>query len=362
MGKASASRRARLNAASDFRRGQRSVREQVPQERPSLTAYALLPLRFFFGATFLYAGIDKLILDRGFFDPASPTSIQAQFAIFERVSPLAPLVHLVEPLAPILGVLIALGEIGAGIGALTGLGYRLAALGGALLSFLFFLTASWATHPYYFGNDLPYGFGWLTLALAGHANLYVLRLARDEPTDEPLVIAGRRLPDAVSRRLVLQVGGLTVLTLGLGSILGAVRWLTPVGNRGDGTVGPVGSPSPGPSSHNGVAIANVADFDAHPARRFTVPIGAPAPLPAGDPAIVIKMDDGSFVAFDALCTHEGCRVGYDTVAAVIYCPCHGAEFDPADHATVLAGPTDIPLAELPLVVDSAAGTVVLRYS
>jgi thiosulfate dehydrogenase (quinone) large subunit len=341
--------------------------ERAPQERPSIAAYALLPLRIFFGATFLYAGIDKLILDRGFFDPASPTSIQAQFVIFERVSPLAPLVHLAEPFAPILGVLIALGEIGAGLGVLTGLGYRLAALGGALLSALFFLTASWATHPYYFGNDLPYAFGWLTLALAGHANLYVLRIARVESEDEPLVIAGRRMPAGVSRRLVLQLGGLTVLTLGVGSLLGGLRWLTPVASSGDGTGGPVGSPSPAPSttpqpSFNGVAIANVADFDAHPSRRFTVPIGAPSPLPAGDPAIVIKMDDGSFVAYDALCTHEGCRVGWDSLSGVIACPCHGAEFDAADHGTVLAGPTNIPLPELPLAVDAQAGTVVLRYS
>jgi uncharacterized membrane protein YphA (DoxX/SURF4 family) len=113
-----------------------------PRERPSVAAWALLPLRLFFGATFLYAGVDKLILDRGFFDPNSPTSIQAQFTIFERVSPLAPLVHLVEPIAPLMGVLIALGEIGAGLGVLTGLGYRLAALGGALLSFLFVVDAS----------------------------------------------------------------------------------------------------------------------------------------------------------------------------------------------------------------------------
>lgn len=335
--------------------------------RPSVFAWALLPLRLFFGATFLYAGIDKLILDRGFFDPASPTSIQAQFTIYERVSPLAPLVHLVEPLAPALGVLIALGEVGAGLGALTGLGYRLAALGGALLSLLFFLTASWTTHPYYFGNDLPYAFGWLTLALAGHANLLVVRFARDAPTDEPLVVAERRMTGGTSRRLVLQIGGLSVLTLGLGSVLGAVRWLTPGAIPTDGTGGPDGSPSPAPSptpqpTFDGVAIANVADFDAHPARRFQVPIGAPAPLPAGDPAIVIKLDDGTFVAYDALCTHEGCRVGYDSIAAVIVCPCHGAEFDAADHGTVLAGPTNIPLYELPLVVDPAAGTVVLRYS
>jgi thiosulfate dehydrogenase [quinone] large subunit len=354
MGKAPASRRARLRAASDFRREQASGREQVAPARPSITAYALLPLRFFFGATFLYAGIDKLILDRGFFDPNSPTSIQAQFTIFERVSPLAPLVHLVEPIAPLMGVLIALAEIGAGLGILTGLGYRLAAVGGALLSFLFFLTASWTTHPYYYGNDLPYAFGALTLALAGHANLYVLRIARDAPTN-------------ATRRLVLQAGGLTVLTLGVGAALGGLRWLTPVAPTTDGTGEPGTTPSPGPSttpqpSFDGIAIAQVTDFTDHPSRRFTVPITAPAPLPAGDPALVIKMDDGSFVAYDALCTHEGCRVGWDPISAVIVCPCHGAEFDAADHGAVLAGPTNIPLAELPLVVDSTAGTVVLRYS
>src|SRR5512141_2198808 len=233
MGKTAPSRRARLNTRPDLRRAPRPDRELVTKGRPSMAAYALLPLRFFFGATFLYAGIDKLILDRGFFDPSSPTSIQAQFTIFERASPLAPLVHLAEPFAPLLGVLIALGEIGAGLGVLTGLGYRLAALGGALLSGLFFLTASWATHPYYFGNDLPYAFGWLTLALAGHANLYVLRIARVESDEEPLVAAGRRMPAGVSRRLVLQVGGLTVLTLGAGSLLGGLRWLTPVASTGD---------------------------------------------------------------------------------------------------------------------------------
>ncbi|MEP7360116.1 MAG: TQO small subunit DoxD [Chloroflexota bacterium] len=327
---------------------------QPPGGRASITAYALLPLRIFFGATFLYAGVDKLILDRGFFDPNSPTSIQAQFTIFERVSPLAPLVHMVEPIAPLMGVLIALGEIGAGIGILTGLGYRLAALGGALLSFLFFLTASWSVHPYYYGNDLPYAFGSLTLALAGHANLYVLRIAQDAPTD-------------ATRRLALQMGGLTVLTLGFGAALGGLRWLTPIAPTTDDTGGPGTTPSPGPSStpqpsFNGVAIASVSDFADHPSRRFTVPITAPAPLPAGDPAIVIKMDDGTFVAYDALCTHEGCRVGWDSISAVIVCPCHGAEFDAADHGAALAGPTNIPLAELPLVVDTAAGTVVLRYS
>ena len=56
-----------------------SPREQ--SERASLAARALLPIRFFFGATFVYAGIDKLI-DPAFFDAANPASIVAQLAAF----------------------------------------------------------------------------------------------------------------------------------------------------------------------------------------------------------------------------------------------------------------------------------------
>jgi thiosulfate dehydrogenase [quinone] large subunit len=98
----------------------------------SVPALALLPLRIFFGVTFLYAGLDKL-LDPAFFDANSPTSIQSQFQIFERVSPLAPLVHAAEPFAAALGILIALGEVAVGIGTLTGLAFRLGALGGAAI-------------------------------------------------------------------------------------------------------------------------------------------------------------------------------------------------------------------------------------
>lgn len=65
-------------------------------------AYALLPLRFFFGITFPYAGLDKLI-DPSFFDASAPTSIVAQMAAFARDSPLSPLIKVVEPAAVLQG-------------------------------------------------------------------------------------------------------------------------------------------------------------------------------------------------------------------------------------------------------------------
>lgn len=65
------------------------------------------------------------------------------------------------------GYAIALGELAVGIGALLGLFTRLATLGGALISLSLWLTVSWASDPYYYGNDLPYLMAWTPLVLAG---------------------------------------------------------------------------------------------------------------------------------------------------------------------------------------------------
>src|SRR5947208_535639 len=132
------------------------IRGQV--RAASRAQQGLLVVRAFFGATFLYAGLDKLI-DRAFLDPNSAASIGAQLTAFARASPIALLVRPAEPFAVPIGILIALTEIAIGIGALTGLAFRVAALAGAALSVLFWLTASWTTVPYYYGPDLPYAVG-----------------------------------------------------------------------------------------------------------------------------------------------------------------------------------------------------------
>jgi len=81
-----------------------SLRERI--RAATLPAAALLPIRFFFGGTFLYAGFDKL-LDPTFLDPASPASIQSQMAGFARFSPIGGLVRFGEPVAVPIGLLIA---------------------------------------------------------------------------------------------------------------------------------------------------------------------------------------------------------------------------------------------------------------
>lgn len=325
----------------------------------TVPAAALLPIRFFFGATFLYAGLDKL-LDAGFFDAASPTSIQAQMAGFARGSPIGELIRLVQPAAPLIGLLIAIAEVAVGLGALTGIAFRLAAVGGALLSLLFFLTVSWTTHPYYLGSDLPYAAGWLALAVAGHSGLLVPQRFANRADERPRRQGGRQQRDSrvpsPERRALLQTGLLAAAALAVSSFAVPMRMLGLGHQAASSTPGSTASEPP-PS---GIGVANVADVDRHGSVAFTVPFDAPAPLPAGDPAIIVRIKDGSYAAFDAVCTHAGCTLEWDATDAFIVCPCHGAVFDPEHAAAVLAGPTRQPLAGLPIVVDPASGRILLR--
>jgi len=149
-----------------------------------------------------------------------------------------------------IGLGIAILEVAIGLGALSGIAYRLAALGGAALSLLFWLTASWATHPYYYGPDLPYAAGWLVLALAGHGDLLVPHgiLARIDAASGgddgpaigggwsrapgggwsrvvPAVATADDVPASPTRRALLQVGVVAAAALAVGSLTVPLRLL-----------------------------------------------------------------------------------------------------------------------------------------
>jgi thiosulfate dehydrogenase [quinone] large subunit len=123
-----------------------------------------------------------------------------------------------------------------------------------------------------------------------------------------------------------------------------------------GTAGPAASPST-----PGLAVGTVADVQAAGYAIFQVPAGAPAPYPAGDPAVVLKLKDGSLVAYDLICTHQGCQIDrWDAAQQLLVCPCHGAEFDAASNGAVVAGPARTRLPSLALAIDSASGTIYLK--
>jgi thiosulfate dehydrogenase (quinone) large subunit len=134
--------------------------------RDTAVRYALVPLRVFLGVTFIYAGLDKLT-DSAFMKDSGSGSVGDLMRTVRDSSAIPAMVDLAVKNPVGFGYAIAFGELAVGIGTLVGLFTRLAALGGALISLSLWMTVSWATEPYYYGNDLAYLMAWLPLVLAG---------------------------------------------------------------------------------------------------------------------------------------------------------------------------------------------------
>ena len=80
-----------------------------------------------------------------------------------------------------------------------------------------------------------------------------------------------------------------------------------------------GSSAAGPASPNAPAVL---------ASTTDIPVGGGKILP-GQKIVITQPHAGSFDAFTAVCTHQGCLVA--TVSGgTINCPCHGSKFSIAD--------------------------------
>ncbi|MEU2350761.1 Rieske (2Fe-2S) protein [Modestobacter sp. NPDC049651] len=80
-----------------------------------------------------------------------------------------------------------------------------------------------------------------------------------------------------------------------------------------------------------------------------VPVGGAYEVSLNGRRVVVgRPTEDTAVAFDATCTHQGCRVRA-TDDGPLGCPCHGSEFDPGTGA-VLRGPAEEPLAPVQVAV------------
>jgi len=144
------------------------MRSTSAKDAKSLISSSLTwPLRLFMGLTFLYAGFQHLT-DPSYFDPSKAGYIGHLVSQYAVGSPIHDfLVGVVAPNAVSFGWMVALGEVLIGIATLTGFMFRVAALGGLILNFTFFLSATWSAFPFYFGSDIVFVMCWLTLLLNG---------------------------------------------------------------------------------------------------------------------------------------------------------------------------------------------------
>jgi thiosulfate dehydrogenase [quinone] large subunit len=312
----------------------------------------LLPLRAFLGFTFCFAGLQKLANPR-FFDAADPASIQSQLTGAARRSPVHALVSPLGHVAVPLGIVIALGELAVGAGTLLGFRARLAAAGGIALSLLLFLTVSFHTSPYYTGADIVFAFAWTPLLLAGSASVLSLDAAiADRAARTPKPGTGRRevVVTAAVAGASLAVGGLAA---GLGRLAGGTS-----GQQDEQALSPAAAATPASSTPASPAPASStpaasAPASSTPAGRAIgaasqVPVGQAASFTdpsSGDPSLLIQPSAGTFVAFDAVCPHAGCTVGYNAAQKVIACPCHGSQFN-ASTGAVEVGPATRGLTKL----------------
>ena len=72
----------------------------------------------------------------------------------------------------------------------------------------------------------------------------------------------------------------------------------------------------------------------------------------GKNIVITQPESGSFKAFSAICTHEGCIVN-NVSNGTINCPCHGSKFSIKD-GSVVNGPAPSPLASIAIKVEGTS--------
>ncbi|CAB4669663.1 unannotated protein [freshwater metagenome] len=278
-------------------------------------SWAVRTLRVWLGVTFTYAGLYKA-LDGGFLDSHATTYIGRQLAGFARTSPISSIMQKMIEHATLVGFGTIIVELAIGLATLLGFVEFYAAIAGAGLSFMLWLTASWGTTPYFLASDSAYVVLWLVLA-------FMIAPNKQRVKNEL----------ALDRRAVVRVGFLGALSLaffGVGKLFASA----PIDAKKAATTAA--------SAPTGALVA-LKDLPVNSSADIT--------LASGDPGVVVRLAEDKVCAFSAVCTHNGCTVAYDSAQKVFLCPCHGAAFDPANHAQVLQGPANRPLDEVAVKIE-----------
>ena len=157
----------------------------------------------------------------------------------------------------------------------------------------------------------------------------------------------------IPRRDFIRLGAAVGLGVTGSSVLGACSGGAESAQDGKKTKeeqGAGGSSTTSPSVRAGDPIVDAAFIPAGFAFSFKL-------AETDKPALLVHLPDESWAAYEAVCTHMGCEVGYQLESRRLGCPCHGSVFNPAQGGAVVQGPAQKPLQEIK--VDIKSGKVVL---
>jgi Rieske Fe-S protein len=155
--------------------------------------------------------------------------------------------------------------------------------------------------------------------------------------------ADRVMSDTATSRRVLLLG---VGTAAAAMLTGCATYGdTGGGNRGTGSLGPDDAgtvPDDSATGQNdGQALAQTSD----------VPVGGGF-INDHKNIVITQPKAGTFKAFTAVCTHQGCIVA-EVKDGKITCPCHGSQFTVTD-GKVVSGPATRALREIAITVQGSA--------
>jgi thiosulfate dehydrogenase [quinone] large subunit len=177
------------------------------------------------------------------------------------------------------------------------------------------LSSSFHTTPYFLASDSAYAILWLAYLL--------------------LLIGNRRMPTfSIERRGAIRTGA-----------IGAIAVIASLAGRAFPKASAASTSAKSTAKASGKQIIKLADLKVGGTYNFTH-------SSQGVPAVLFRTKAGVF-AYSAICTHQGCTVSYNSTSKRLKCPCHGAEFDPANGAKAVAGPTQTPLSKIKVAVNGA---------
>jgi thiosulfate dehydrogenase [quinone] large subunit len=257
-------------------------------------SWAIRVLRAWLSFTWIYAGWDKAT-DPSFLTKGATGFIGDQLNGFATNSPVGWLFDNLSEQAIAVGIFVIFSEFAVGIATLLWIAPTSAAFGGFLTSIILWLASTFYVSPFFLASNTAYAILWL---------VYFLTL-----------VGNRRAVDiALDRRGAIRIGALSAAAIASGLV---GKTFAKVSEKSLTTIS-------GSSQ-----IIELAKINVGQTHQFA--------LSNGMPAILFRTKTGVF-AYSATCTHQGCTVSYQSSKKSLYCPCHGAEFDPFKSGGVITGP------------------------